>query len=284
MSQAFSRRQNDFLLEADPCLPFPAQRIKLWYDDFTGEFYPVQRHPYGKHMKGSFSIHYVTEGRGIFAVEDEPPMILSRGDAFFIHEKQLIRYYPDKEYPWKYCGISFGAPEMSDFFHSIGWNRSQILRHSVATDKIGDLLRTAIEKKENGSLGQYGLQACACQILSLIEEQSRSPLSTVSPLQRYVSRVKEYLEAGYSDPELRIAEVAEAVNLSHPYLCRIFKRAEGISPEQYLLRLRMSVARRLLRARSYSVGEVAFLCGYTDAAQFSRMYKRHFGISPTLEQ
>ncbi|MBQ2999084.1 MAG: AraC family transcriptional regulator [Clostridia bacterium] len=284
MSKPLSERQQDFLLEVNPCLPFPAQKIKLWYDDFSGEFYPVQHHTYGKHMKNSFSLHYITEGEGKFAAEDEPLRRLGKGDLFFICDRQLIRYFPDEKKPWKYCGISFGAPEMTDFFNSIGWTSSRILFHDSLTDRIGTLIKETIEKKENGSVGQYDLLGCACQILSLLENHCANALPLPSATQLYVSRVKEYLETSYSDPDLRISRVADSVNLSHPYLCRIFKRMEGCSPEQYLLRHRLSVAKRLLSETTYSVGEVAFLCGYTDASQFSRMYKKHFGISPTKER
>ena len=110
---------------------------------------------------------------------------------------------------------------------------------------------------------------------------NRAPASSA---QIYVSRAKECLETGYSDPDLRIPQVAAAINLSHPYLCRIFKRAEGLSPEQYLLRHRMEVAKRLLHDSTYSVVEIAFLCGYTDPAQFSRMYKRLHGVPPSAER
>lgn len=281
MSKPFAERAQDFLLEVNPGPTFPAQRIKLWYDDFSGQFYPPQRHNYGKHMKKSFSLHYVTDGEGYFAVEDQPLTHLKKGDVFFIHDKQLIRYFPDESDPWQYCGISFGAPEMTDFFHSIHWTGSFVLPRGNLTERIGRLILEAIEKREQGGVGYYDLIACSCRILSLLENHCTDRAPAPSAAQVYVSRAKEYLEINYSDSELRITQVAASVNLSHPYLCRIFKRLEGCSPEQYLLRCRMSVAKRLLKESDYSVSEVAFLCGYTDAAQFSRMYRRRYGTSPS---
>ena len=281
MSNSFPKRQEDFLWEVNPCPSFPAQRIKLWYDDFSGEFYPAQHHNYGKHIKKSFSLHYVTEGEGFFACGNDPLVRLKRGDIFYIKTNQLIRYYPDEVDPWKYCGISFDAPEMSDFFQNLGWSNSCVLPHSNTNDRIGALIKSTIESKEAGSVGNYDLIGCACQILSILENHCTDRVPVPSAARLYVSRAKEYLEIGYSDHQLRITQVAAAINLSHPYLCRIFKDVEGCSPEQYLLHHRMSVAKRLLKEHTYSVSEVAFLCGYTDAAQFSRMYKRHFGIPPS---
>lgn len=274
-------RTEDFLLEADPAPAFPAQRIKVWYDDFTGRKYPVQRHPYGKHMKKSFSIHCVTGGAGYFAVENEPLVRLEAGDAFFIHDRQLIRYFPDENDPWEYCGISFGAHEMAPFFRRIGWTTSRVFRRDAVTERISAQIMELIEEREEGYAGEYDLSGCACRVLSLVENRFADRTSAPSAAQVYVSRAKEQLEIGYSDPSLRIPQVAAAINLSHPYLCRIFRRLEGCSPEKYLVNYRMSVAKRLLSENGYSVSETAFLCGYTDVAQFSRMYKKRYGVSPS---
>ncbi len=281
MAQSPLRKREDFLFELNPCPAFVSQRIKLWLDDFSGQFYPAQRSLYGKRMKKNYSIHYVLEGEGYFGVEDETPIKLCRGDAFYIKKNQLVSYFPSEEKPWKYCGISFDSSEVGGFFAGIGWESSCVLPHDRMTEQIGTLVRDTVAKKSEGRVGSYDVLGCACRIFSVLENRYVDHAPNTSPVSRYVSLAKEHIEASYSDPELRITHVAAAVNLSHPYLCRIFRQAEGCSPEQYLLMYRMRVARRLLGGGGYSVGEVAFLCGYTDAAQFSRMYKRCFGHAPS---
>ncbi len=268
-----------FLLTADIPSLFFRQKIKLWYDDFTGEFYPPDRPIYNKRMHKTYSLHYVIDGHGYFGTGDEKPCYLSPGDVFFIAADNMMRYYPCRESPWKYCGISMDGTEAGAFFARLGFAGAAVIKRSDLTDKIGQILTEAIDARDRAATGYYDLLGCLCRIFSLLENTyQRKELPPPSSL--YAERAKEYLELHYSEPTLRMTELARALNLSHPYLCKVFRRHVGVSAETYLRQYRMAMAERLLRDRHYTVRETALLCGYTDPAQFSRMYKKEHGISP----
>jgi len=55
----------------------------------------------------------------------------------------------------------------------------------------------------------------------------------------------------------------------------------GISPKQYLLNYRMNVALSLMHKNNISVSAAAYSVGYTDVCNFSKMFKKTFGISPS---
>jgi AraC-like DNA-binding protein len=58
----------------------------------------------------------------------------------------------------------------------------------------------------------------------------------------------------------------------------------GITPLEYMTKLRMKKAEQLLSAmrnKEYSVAEVAQMCGYEDALYFSRVFKKTYGCSPS---
>ena len=274
-----TNKTEPFLLTADIPSLFFRQKIKLWYDDFTGEFYPPDRPIYNKRMHKTYSLHYVIDGHGYFGTGDEKPCYLSPGDVFFIAADNMMRYYPCRESPWKYCGISMDGTEAGAFFARLGFAGTAVIKRSDLTDKIGQILTEAIDARDRAATGYYDLLGCLCRIFSLLENTyQRKELPPPSSL--YAERAKEYLELHYSEPTLRMTELARALNLSHPYLCKVFRRHVGVSAETYLRQYRMAMAERLLRDRHYTVRETALLCGYTDPAQFSRMYKKEHGISP----
>ena len=94
----------------------------------------------------------------------------------------------------------------------------------------------------------------------------------------YVGSVKSYVNALYMQ-QIRVEEIAEKMNLDRRYLSRIFKAKVGKSIQEYIISVRMDEAKKLLE-KGYSVAETAQLCGYEDACNFSKMFKREFGISP----
>ena len=77
-----------------------------------------------------------------------------------------------------------------------------------------------------------------------------------------------------------INEMANAVNLSRWHFTRKFTEIEGISPHDFLLSLRMRLARRLLLTTNLSIKEIAEMCGFKDSAYFSRVFKKANNLTP----
>jgi AraC-like DNA-binding protein len=86
-----------------------------------------------------------------------------------------------------------------------------------------------------------------------------------------------------------VAEAARLFQISPAYACRLFRRFDATSPYQHLLRERMNLAADLLSRRETGgerllVKQVASHLGFADQYQFSRAFKRVFGISPARFQ
>ncbi|MET0647838.1 MAG: AraC family transcriptional regulator [Pyrinomonadaceae bacterium] len=81
--------------------------------------------------------------------------------------------------------------------------------------------------------------------------------------------------------EVTLCEMAQAVNLTAPHLCRLFKAEVGLPPLQYLKHLRMREAVGLLESTFLSVKEVMLRVGFRDESHFVRDFKAMFGLTPT---
>ncbi|MBQ4150610.1 MAG: helix-turn-helix transcriptional regulator, partial [Clostridia bacterium] len=62
---------------------------------------------------------------------------------------------------------------------------------------------------------------------------------------------------------------------------KIFKAEYGISPQKYIINLRIQKATELIETGDYSLKEVALLSGYNDYKYFSAEFKRLLGVSPS---
>ncbi|RKR06114.1 helix-turn-helix protein [Kushneria sinocarnis] len=74
--------------------------------------------------------------------------------------------------------------------------------------------------------------------------------------------------------------VARQVGLSTSHLRRKFKQSFGVTPTDYHATIRLDRAAMLLIYTRKSIMEVALECGYQDHAAFSRVFRRHFDLSP----
>jgi AraC family transcriptional regulator len=110
------------------------------------------------------------------------------------------------------------------------------------------------------------------------------PHSTVrrgNALQAYkLRRVIDAMNEHLAD-DFRLADLAHIADLSEYHFSRIFKRATGLSPSQYFIRLRMSRARHLLRETDRSIIDVGLEVGYSSPSHFSQVFRREVGVTPS---
>lgn len=75
-------------------------------------------------------------------------------------------------------------------------------------------------------------------------------------------------------------QIAEEVHVSEDYLTRVFKKELGLSPWDYLNRIRVGIASDLLRNTGMSINEVSQTAGFQDQAYFCRVFRKVRGINP----
>ena len=80
------------------------------------------------------------------------------------------------------------------------------------------------------------------------------------------------------NPSLK--EIADQVHLSPNHFHRLFTQAFGVTPHTYMLSLRMNLAKERLTYSSDRIKQIATEVGYENPFQFSKMFKRHVGMSP----
>ena len=93
-----------------------------------------------------------------------------------------------------------------------------------------------------------------------------------------VRRVLDHIDENFADP-LPLSDLAELAGLSLHRLVTVFRSQVGIPPHQYVCRIRVQHARRLLRA-GVPAASVALDSGFCDQSHLSRHFKRQCGVTP----
>lgn len=96
-----------------------------------------------------------------------------------------------------------------------------------------------------------------------------------------IKRITDFTLVNIAE-EIDLEDLARIGNISTFYLCRLFKKEIGISPMKWLWTQRtMTAASFLLSENNLSLTNIAFSCGFTSSAHFSRLFKTTYGISPS---
>ena len=79
---------------------------------------------------------------------------------------------------------------------------------------------------------------------------------------------------------INLSTIASATGLSPSHFARQFRTTLGVAPHQYLMRLRVERAKRLLSETDTPLVTIAFACGFANQEHLTRIFKRSCGITP----
>lgn len=99
-----------------------------------------------------------------------------------------------------------------------------------------------------------------------------------------VDQIRSQILKHYSDPAFELEKHIRSLPFHYDYLRKLFKKEMSVTPLEYMTNLRMKKAETLLTimwSNEYSMSEVADMCGFDDPLYFSRVFKKHYGCSPS---
>ncbi|KQL56987.1 MULTISPECIES: Ada metal-binding domain-containing protein [Bacillaceae] len=95
------------------------------------------------------------------------------------------------------------------------------------------------------------------------------------------NQTKLYIETHFKE-KYSLKNMSDTLKKNPHYIQRCFKEINGITPLNYLHKLRVNEAKQLLSQNYLSIIEIALEVGYNDSTQFSVRFKEHTGVTPTM--
>jgi AraC family transcriptional regulator len=96
---------------------------------------------------------------------------------------------------------------------------------------------------------------------------------------RKLRHAAEYIDRNLRN-RLTLAEIAAEVDLNPQYFARVFKKAVGQAPHQYILEKRVERAKALLKTSELSLVEIALQVGIATQSHFTTVFHRLTGMTP----
>lgn len=246
----------------------------IWIDTYEG-FYPNMTN---YHMHEYFEISFIASGNvnvlladGVESGTSSKIILLKPFTPHYIYCEPDILYSRTNLCFSKNLIESF-LPEMHRILKIFGENgrivtveNKKIKRYIAITEEI---------KKEENFLRQKLL---IMYLISLISDNLNYDVE-ITKLPRYVSEALSYIGTHFTE-KIVAAELAERLNIGRTTLMQGFKKYTGTTLNEYLLGCRMKKAIIMLE-EGKQLWDIAESCGFTDAPNFIRTFKRHFGLTP----
>ena len=220
-----------------------------------------KKHSFGPAIREYYLIHFVVAGYGKFEIGTKSYSI-GPGDMFVIPPEEETYYEADSVNPWSYIWVGFTADSPLPF-------------------ELGDVVRcpqaeTIFEAMKNCETMTGGLSA---YLAGKLWELFSLFLENEIHCKDYVESAVDCIHTEYMK-NITVAKIAQRLNIDRTYFSTLFKNKMNISPKQYIMNYRMNIAVSLLTEKRKSVSVTALSVGYSDVFTFSKMFKRHFGVSP----
>lgn len=236
-------------------------------------------------IRNYYMICVITEGTGNCEV-NEKVYHVKKGDILLLYPgvEAMLEIEPDE--PCSYTWIGFAGVKAKECVMQLGFSHKNHVQSVEDTDKLHEVvlhmlqareLTFSNELKRNGLLKLFIAELIDQYNKQLSEAQMKDFHNTESSA--YIRNAITYIAENYAS-QIKINELADHIGVNRSYLASSFKKAMGYSPKEYLLRLRMEKAKKLLETTNQPINSIANSVGYTDQLAFSRMFKRYSGVSP----
>jgi len=244
------------------------------------------------HIHNCLELGYCHSGSGIFVVE-EKVFNYRQGDVAVINDRELHLSQSTKGTvsEWSFIMIDpvrLLGPRMDDPLtlstaSLCGKQFSNILpgeRHPDIAALVKELGAELAGKRPGYRSVVRGLMwAIMIRLNRLPGRMAGEPAASTRMDMGRVAPALQHLALHYMDPQ-EIGELARRCSLSLTHFRRLFSRAVGKSPRQYLTNLRMQMAATLLENTNHKVLDISLDVGYSTLSSFNRHFRAIMGISP----
>jgi two-component system response regulator YesN len=141
----------------------------------------------------------------------------------------------------------------------------------VRSEQLLALLKKLCAELDSASGGK--------EIAPATGEEETADQSRRRPHEAALRRAEEYIAENYARG-ITLERVSSHVDMAPTYFCRIFRQGEGCTFIEYLTRIRLEEAKRLLRTTKLPVSEIGYAIGYQGANYLSEVFKAAEGVTP----
>ena len=224
-----------------------------------------------------YTLHFIFSGKGEF---NGTPV--SAGDIFIVPQNVTYTISHDKETPLTFGWIALSGKElelMIDILHLPYETSVKLDAHQRRS--IEEIFIDTVYNPHPDEELPFFLFSRLFRILSLSRIFYMPQMHSDNV---YIDHAMSYIDSYYAT-DISVDKMASALHISPSHLRFLFANEFGYSPQEAIIKKRISVAKSLLRSDNPpSIQKIAQMCGYSDQSAFTKRFKNEVGMSPSEYQ
>ena len=240
-------------------------------------------HSFGPFVRNHYLFHYVISGRGWLDSHDQNDVThkyrLGENQGFLICPGQVNTYCAHETDPWKYVWLEFDGLRAAECLESAGLGQSQPIYTAEGGGEA--LCGHMLYISDHPDASPLHLVGHLCLFLDeLIQTSSTRRENKTGPLRDfYIQEAVTFIQQNYQHG-ITVEEIADACKLNRSYFSKLFKEVIGCTPQEFIIRLRLTKAAEQMRMTGDPIGDIARRCGYPNQLHFSQAFKKRYGLPP----
>lgn len=234
------------------------------------------------HMHNYYELYYLTEGVRKYFIDDTI-YELKEGDIVVIPPDILHRTVGTDKELYSRILLCFLPDTLDDSLKNNEWINNHFLRiPRIRRKKLDDIFeKIEYEKNRNDEYSEQLINNYINEIFMLLTRIANrtDSLPVSNEVNSVISEAAKYIRQNY-EKNITLNEVADHVNMSRTYFSKLFKKQTGVGFSNYLVKVRINEAAKLLTDTEHSITDIALSCGFNDSSYFSSLFKKTMGVSP----
>ena len=228
----------------------------------------------------SYLFFIILSGSGTLEY-DGSSCALHTGDCVFL---DCHRAYSHTTSPqlWQLKWVHFYGPNMGSIYDKYAERGGPPVFHPADPSRYLALLDQLYDTASSEDyLRDMRIFEKLTTLLTLLMEESWHPESSraSSLKKKNLQEIKDFLDLHYTE-KINLEDLSEKFYINKFYLTRIFREQFGTTVNSYVLQLKITHAKQLLRFSDQTIEEIARACGITDPNYFSRIFRKIEGMTP----
>lgn len=231
---------------------------------------------YGPSKRDYYILHFVTKGK-VKLIVDNTNYEIRAGECFLLPPNIMTYYESDKDDPCTYYWVGFSGFEASELLKKVGLLNGQYVAKPINFDLIIQRLKEMTSVKARKGTAEYlllgNLYLLFADMMNTVQEDDVEDKD-------YINLAIEYMNSNYQKG-ININDITNYIGIERTYFFRLFKKRTDLSPQDFLINLRMKRAKSLLTETHRSIKDIAISTGYDNYLSFIKTFKAKVGMSPS---
>ncbi len=230
--------------------------------------------------RSDYQLLYIASGKAHFYFKGDSEEIITAGYMILYRPGEMQKYDYYAEDQTEVYWVHFTGNNVENILGKYHFPSQGHVISSGASQEYISVFQKMIQElqlcKENY---ESYLTLLLEQLFLLVNRFQPSNETLGSSSYQEVELAIHYFNEHYHET-INIEEYAASLGMSTCWFIRIFKQYTGMTPLNYILRIRLTNAQSFLESSPYNVSEISRIVGYDNALYFSRLFKKHIGFSP----